>query len=169
MLPENKVFWKILVFLESFKVVSLFNYQGSLLLFLFSAATFISYHCFLSLSTTFLFIFQSFDWTFVFLAVSLRQLHYIIIRPSICQQLFLFFYKIPILFISLSFTELHSTLPYNLFLQTDFVIFAVFHSWYAKPEYTTPSKRNRYSCLRVSYYIFVKFCPVSHQRSWYIT
>ena len=47
-------------FLESFKVVSLFNYQGSLLLFS-SAATFISYHCFLSLSTTFLFIFQSFD------------------------------------------------------------------------------------------------------------
>ena len=36
---------------------------------------------------------------------------------------------------------------------------------YAKPEYTTPSKRNRYSCLRVSFYIFVKFCPVSHQRS----
>ena len=81
-------------FLESFKVVSLFNYQGSLLLFS-SAATFILYHCFLSLSTTFLSIFQSFDWSFVFLTVSLRQLYYIIIRTSICQQFFSFFYKIP--------------------------------------------------------------------------
>ena len=143
MLPENKVFWKILIFLESFKVVSLFNYQGSLLLFS-SAATFISYHCFLSLSTTFLFIFQSFDWSFVFLAVSLRQLHYIIIRPSICQQLFSFFYKIPILFISLSFTKLNSTLPYNLILQTDFVIFAVFHSWYARSEYNHNHRLSRW-------------------------
>ena len=48
---------------------------------------------------------------------------------------------------------------------TFFIFFAIFHPRYAKPEYTTPSKRNRYSCLRVSYYIFVKFCPVSHQRS----
>ena len=38
-------------------------------------------------------------------------------------------------FISLSFTKLNSTLPYNLILQTDFVIFAVFHSWYARSEY----------------------------------
>ena len=31
----------------------------------------------------------------MFLAVSVRQLHYIITRSSICQQLFSFFYKIP--------------------------------------------------------------------------
>ena len=43
----------------------------------------------------FFYFFQSFDWSFVFLAVSVRQLYYIIIRPSICQQLFSFFYKIP--------------------------------------------------------------------------
>ena len=40
---------------------------------------------------------------------------------------FFIFLQNPHFFISLSFTELNSTLPYNLFLQTNFVIFTVFH------------------------------------------
>ena len=54
----------------------------------------------------------------------------------------------------------HLSTTFFIFLQNPF-------STLDMPDQNTaiPSGRNRYSCLRVSYYIFVKFCPVSHQRS----
>ena len=77
-------FLKKLTLLESFKVVPLFSYQGSLCC-LRSEATLISYHVFSGLSTTFLFIF------FFFTAYLSSEIN-ITIRFSFCQQLFWFFY-----------------------------------------------------------------------------
>ena len=128
MLPENKVFWKILVFFRIFQ--GCFTVQLSR----FFAVVFVLSSNFYIISLLFKFVNNFFIYFSIFrlkLCVSCRlcQTASLSYHPS--QHLsttFLFFYKIPILFISLSFTELHSTLPYNLFLQTDFVIFAVFHS-----------------------------------------
>ena len=81
-------------FLESFKVVSLFNYQGSLLLFS-SAATFISYHCFLSLSTTFYLFFDLSIEALCFL-LSLSDSFIIISSvPAFVNSFFHFFTKFP--------------------------------------------------------------------------
>ena len=69
-------------FSESFKVVSLFNYQGSLSRCL-SAATLIFYHFFRTLSTTFLTFFK-----LLFRLGSSSELLYIIISVLACQLLF---------------------------------------------------------------------------------
>ena len=71
-------------FSESFKVISLFSYQGSLLLPFFATA-YLYYHSCASLSTTFLIYF------FVCCRFP-RQLVYNITIFFDCQQLFLFFF-----------------------------------------------------------------------------
>ena len=81
----------MLKLLESFKVVSLFNYQGSLSRCL-SAATLISYHFFRTLSTTFLTFFKFSllfsNSQFMCTNRSHSQLRYITKLYDNCQQLF---------------------------------------------------------------------------------
>ena len=79
-IDENFHLVKDLFFIESFKVVSLFNYQGSYVL-LFQATTLIDYHFVVLLSTTF---FKKISHT----AVSCGCETYNSKRPITCQLIF---------------------------------------------------------------------------------
>ena len=97
MLPENKVFWKILVFFRISQ--GCFTVQLSrFFVVLFLNSNFYIISLFQKFVNNFFNFFQSFDWIFVFLTVSVRQLHYISTRASICQHFFstfliFFFYR----------------------------------------------------------------------------
>ena len=86
----------IKTFLESFKVVSLFNYQGSLLLSRRSASLF--YQSFYHLSRAFFIFLNSFFKNLKAILChfqifcSLKQLVYNSILSAVCQQVFLYFY-----------------------------------------------------------------------------
>ena len=94
-------FLKIKLIKNFFKVVSLFSYQCSLIVFVaFRRATSVCYQMFFDLSTTFFRNFQVyFSWIFylifvwfcLFFAVSLSNVLYDNTAFSICQQLFLSF------------------------------------------------------------------------------
>ena len=140
MLPENKVFWKILVFFRIFQ--GCFTVQLSR----FFAVVLISSNFYI-ISLLFKFV----NNFFIYFSIFRLKLY---VSYCLSQTASLYYHP-----------SQHLSTAFFIFLQNShsFYIFVIYKVKFYNT--TIPSGRNSYSCLRVSFYIFVKFCPVSHQRS----